>query len=133
MNQRPYAKSRLANFVATRVIELRSSKSQIEIATQAGFPNPNMISMIKNGASKLALDRVPALAKALECDAAQLMRLTLEQAFGGTAAVALVEILGSPVTENERGWIAEIRNASENSDPRMTGRGRTALRSVFGK
>lgn len=133
MTKRPHAETWLAKFVDKRVLELRPRKSQIEIANEAGFLNPNMISMIKNGSSKLALDRVPSFAKALDCDPAYLMRLTLEQAIGGTAAAALVEILGTPVTENERGWLAEIRDASENSDPRMTGRGRTALRSVFGQ
>ena len=133
MTKRPYADTRLARFIEIRVLELRPKKSQIEIASEAGFTNPNIISMFKNGSSKVALDRVPSLAKALECDAAHLMRLTLEQAIGGTAASALVEILGTPVTENERGWLAEIRQVSENCDPRMTGRGRTALRSVFGK
>lgn len=133
MTKRPHAETRLAKFVDKRVLELRPRKSQIEIANEAGFLHPNMISMIKNGSSKLALDRVPSFAKALDCDPAYLMRLTLEQAIGGTSAAALVEILGTPVTENERGWLAEIRDASENSDPRMTGRGRTALRSVFGQ
>ena len=33
---RPYADTRLAKFVETRVLELRSRKSQIEIATEAG-------------------------------------------------------------------------------------------------
>ena len=133
MTKRPYAETRLAKFIEKRVLELRPKKSQIIISIEAGFPNPNIISMFKNGANKLPLDRVPGLAKALECDAAHLMRLTLEQAIGGTAASALVEVLGTPVTENERGWLAEIRDASENSDPRMTARGRSALRSVFGK
>ena len=133
MTKRPHAETLLAKFIEKRVLELRPKKSQIEIATQAGFLNPNMVSMIKNGSSKLALDRVPSFAKALDCDAAYLMRLTLEQTVGGTAAAALVEILGTPVSENERGWLAEIREASENSDPRMTGRGRAAVRSVFGK
>lgn len=133
MTKRPYADTRLAKFVEIRVLELRPKKTQLKIASEAGFTNPNIISMFKNGSSKLALDRVPSLAKALECDAAHLMRLTLEQAIGGTAAAALVDILGTPVTENERAWLAEIRDASENIDPRMTARGRTALRSVFGK
>ena len=133
MRKRPHAETRLAKFIEKRVLELRAKKSQIEIATEAGFANPNMISMIKNGSTKLALDRVPSLAAALECDPGYLMRLALDQAVGATASSALIEILGSPVSENERGWLAEIRDASGNSDPRMTGRGRNALRSVFGK
>lgn len=128
----PYRETDLAKFVSRQVLELRP-KSQSEIAAEAGFPNANFVSMIKSGAAKLALDRVPGLAKALECDPAFLMRLALEQSVGSTVAKALVEILGTPITANERLWLHEIRNASGNSDPRPTSRARSAIREVFGK
>lgn len=128
----PYQETELAKFVSKRVLELRP-KNQSEIAVEAGFQNANFVSMIKSGASKLALDRVPSLAKALECDPAFLMRLALEQSVGSTAAKALVEILGTPITANERLWLQEIRVASDNSDPRPTSRARSAIRGVFGK
>ena len=133
MTRKPFQNSRLADFVTTRVLELRTRKTQAEIAAEAGFTNPNVISMLKSGATKLALDRVPSLARALECDPAYLLLLALEQAEGNTAAVALMEIMGTPVTANELGWLREIRDASENTDPRLTGRSRTALRAIFGK
>jgi len=79
------------------------------------------------------LDRVPALARALEVDRAYLMRLSLEQSVGVTAANAIVDCFGTPVTENERGWLDEIRDASLNSDPRLTARSRSTLRAIFGK
>lgn len=133
MTKRPHSETTLAKFLTLQILSMKGKKSQIVIATEAGFVNPNMISMIKIGTSKLALDRVPSLATALECDPAYLMRLALDQAVGATASSALIQILGTPVTENERGWLEELRDVSKNSDPRMTGRGRTALRSVFGK
>jgi hypothetical protein len=128
----PYKDTDLAKFVALRILELRP-KSQTDIAAEAGFPNANFVSMIKSGTSKLALDRVPSFAKALECDPAFLMRLALEQSVGSTAAKALVDILGTPTTANERLWLEEIRNASDNSDPRPASRARAAIRGVFGK
>lgn len=76
---------------------------------------------------------IPALAKALEVDPALLMRLALDQAIGVTAAQAILDVFGTPVTENERAWVAELRDASDNSDPRLTGRARTSLRGIFGK
>ena len=133
MTKRPHAETRLAKFISHRVAELRPKKSQIEIATAAGFVNPNMVSMLKNGSAKLPLDRVPSLARALECDPAYLLRLTLEQVAGDTGAHAIMEIMGTPVTVNEMGWLQEIREASDQTDPRMTARGRSAIRSVFGK
>lgn len=133
MSKKPHAHSRLAKFIEHRILELKPKKSQSQVANEAGFPNPNMVTMIKQGTSKLALDRVPSMARALECDLAYLMRLALEQAEGDTAAQALIEIFGSPVTANELGWLQEIRAASDNSDPRMTGRARTVIRTIFGK
>jgi DNA-binding Xre family transcriptional regulator len=65
----PLANSELARFVSKRILELRP-KSQTEIAAEAGFTNANFLSMVKAGNSKLAIDRVPALALALECDPA---------------------------------------------------------------
>lgn len=128
----PYKDTDLAKYVALRILELRP-KNQAEIAAEAGFPNANFVSMIKSGTSKLALDRVPSFAKVLECDPAFLMRLALEQSVGSTAAKALVDILGTPTTANERLWLEEIRSASDNSDPRPTSRARSAIRGVFGK
>nr|WP_170446215.1 helix-turn-helix transcriptional regulator [Ruegeria arenilitoris] len=133
MRKKPYDSSRLAKFVERRVLELKPTKSQADIASQAGYTNANMITMIKQGSSKVALDRVPALAKALECDPAYLMRLSLEQAIGETAAASVVEIFGDPVTENERSWLKAVREASDNSDPRLTSRSQAAIKSIFGK
>lgn len=65
--KRPFTDTDLAAFIAKRVLELRP-KSQIDIAGEAGFVNANVLSMLKSGATKLPLDRVLALAKALECD-----------------------------------------------------------------
>lgn len=131
--KKPHADTRLAKFVEKRVLELRPRKSQIEIANEAGFANPNMISMIRNGATKLALDRVPGLAIALECDPKHPFRMALEQSLGSTASRTIDEIFGTVVTRNEVAWLEEIRDASDKSDPTLTLRLRSALRGVFGK
>lgn len=133
MTKHPYANTRLARFLDKRIEGLRGTKTQIEIAEQAGYKTPNIITMLKTGATKLPIDRVPAMARALDVDPAYLLRLTLEQALGETAARAVDEIFGTPVTAHERQWIDEIRAASDNSDPRLTTRSRAALRSIFGR
>jgi DNA-binding Xre family transcriptional regulator len=133
MAKKPYEDSRLAQYIRTRVLELKGKKTQSEIAAEAGFINANMLTMLKQGANKVPLDRVPALARALDCDPAWLLRLALEQGEGSTAAVAISEILGEPISQNERAWIHEIREASGDTDPRLTSRTRGALRGVFGK
>ncbi len=100
MTKKPHEDTKLAKYVERRVLELKPKKSQSQIAKEAGFPNPNMVTMIKNGASKLALDRVPSMARGLECDPAFLMELALVQAVGETGAKAITEIFGTPVTNN---------------------------------
>jgi SOS-response transcriptional repressor LexA len=129
----PHADTPAAKFINARINEISHRKSQQEMAREAGFKNSNMITLLKLGSTKLALDRVPGMAKALEVDPALLTRVTLALSVGTTAAAALIECFGSPVTENEQGWLGELRDASENSDPRLAGRARTALRGIFGK
>lgn len=129
----PYENTPTARLISDRIRDLSHRKTQAEIASEAGFANANMMTFLKNGRNKVPLDRVPSLAKALEVDPAYLMRLALDQAVGATAAKAITEIFGTPATENEQGWLAELREASDNSDPRLTARSRTALRAIFGK
>jgi transcriptional regulator with XRE-family HTH domain len=133
MARKPFAETRLAKYIDQRALELKGRKTQGEVATEAGFANPNMLTMLKQGATRVPLDRVPALAQALDCDPAWLLRLALEQGEGSTAAAALYDIMGPMVTANERVWLAEIRDASGDSDPRLTSRARTSLRGIFGK
>lgn len=129
---RPFAASRLVKYLSKRILELRP-KTQAQIATEAGFVNVNMLAMIKAGTTRLPLDRVPALAKALEGDPAYLLLLALEQMTGSTEARALLSIMTSMVTKNEMEWIAAIREASDLADPPLTKRGRTAIFGIFGK
>ncbi|WP_311029390.1 helix-turn-helix transcriptional regulator [Mesorhizobium koreense] len=130
---RPHADTRLTRFLEKRILELRPRKSQLEIATEAGFINANVLSMIKSGTSKLPLDRVPALAKALECDPKRLFIMAVEQLGGDTTDLAVRRIFGTLVTENEVSWLEEIRDASDHSDPSLTSRARAALRAIFGR
>jgi len=59
MNQKkPFEDTRLAQYVERRILELKSRKTQGEIAAQAGFINPNVITIIKQGKTKAALDRI---------------------------------------------------------------------------
>jgi transcriptional regulator with XRE-family HTH domain len=102
---KPYQNTRLATFVTKRVLELKHKKTQSQIADQAGFSSVNMMSMLKSGASKLPLDRVPALAAALECDPAYLFKLAIEQLESPTTASAIDRIFGGIVTQNERDWL----------------------------
>jgi hypothetical protein len=81
----------------------RSGRLQEEIATDCGFANSNIISVIKNGVTKLPLAKVGVMSRALDVDAAYLLRLTMseympevwsvmESIFGRTSFVTTVEL-----------------------------------------
>ena len=130
---KPFKDTAAAQLIRSRVIDLKGHKTQSEIAQEAGFPNANYITMLKSGASKIALDRVPDLARALGIAPGHLMRLALAQSIGETASKAVLEVFGTPVTANEVLWLHELREASDNADPRPTAKGRAAIRAIFGK
>lgn len=127
----PGNRSPLARHIYERVEALKGKKRQKDIAREAGFNSPNMISMLKNGDTKLALDRVPALARALETDLGRLFLLALEQSGLETTSAAVSSTFGTVVTRNEVAWLEEIRDASGRSDPPLTKRSRDQLRGIF--
>ncbi|SFE69564.1 XRE family transcriptional regulator [Roseivivax sediminis] len=129
----PNENSRLARFLDRRLAELSPVKSQRQVAIEAGYVNPNILSQLKAGNGKLALDRVPGLARALDVDPRYLFRLAIEQHGYETLQSAIDEIFGAVVTENEIGWLLAIREASDNSDPRLTRRARAAINAIFGR
>lgn len=131
--RKPYSDTRLTHFLEKRILELRPIKDQAEIASEAGFINVNMLSIIKSGGTRLPIDRVPALAKALDVDPARLLQLAIEQLAGATAARTFDEVLGTVVSRNEVAWLEEIRDASGHTDPTLTTRARSAIRAIFGK
>jgi hypothetical protein len=129
---KPHANTRLVRFLTKRILELRPRKSQLEIASEAGFNAVNMMAMIKTGSAKLPLDRVPALAKALDVDAAYLFMMAVEQ-HDPTLARVIRDIFGTATTKNEVTWLEEIRDASEHTDPTLTSKARKAIRGIFGQ
>jgi hypothetical protein len=130
---KPYADTRLVKFLEKRILELRPRKTQSQIAFEAGFAQANMLAMIKTGANKLPLDRVPGLAKALKTDPKLLFMMAVEQLGEDTTALAIRKIFGTIVSDNEVDWIEEIRDASNNADPNLTTKARSAIRGIFGK
>ena len=116
VSTKPHRNTRLAQFVTRRVLELKHRKAQAQIAAEAGFVNANMLSMIKGGSAKLALDRVPALAEALECDAARLFRVALEQMLDA----AVNKLLHAPTTKlkgSDGGHLASAARELFDLDP----------------
>lgn len=76
-----------------------SPLSQKDMAAAVGYANPNMITMLKQGDAKLALDRVPAFAAMLGVDPRHLFALALEAHYGFENANAIMTVLGGPALE----------------------------------
>jgi hypothetical protein len=71
--------SSLSEFLTTRLKEISHRKSELDVASDAGFENWNTLSLLKNGSVKLPLDLVPEMAAALDTDTQSLFRLALAQ------------------------------------------------------
>jgi hypothetical protein len=74
-----------------------SGVSQRAIATACGYSNANMITMIKKGATKLPLNKVAHMARALNADPVHLLRLAISEYEPETWSV-IVRILGTRVS-----------------------------------
>jgi transcriptional regulator with XRE-family HTH domain len=104
----------VADFIADRLAE--SDKTQREIAQECGFEKPNIITMFKNGATKLPINRIGPLAKALDVDPAHLLRLVMTEYMPDTWE-AIENILHSTVlTANELELVRAYRVATGDND-----------------
>lgn len=110
--------SRLAKLLDKRMQEL--GMTQQEVADIVGFKNRNMLTIIKNGDGKLALERVPAMAKALKVEPRFLFRLALEQTYSNEIVQAIIGMIETSYSENERRIIDHIRKVTDEADPVLT-------------
>lgn len=115
-------------------IEIAKSmgKTQKDIALELGYDKPNMIAMMKSGDVKVPLDKVPALAKALNIEPAFLMRLAMNQYWPGFADT-IADVFGTVLTPNETRIVEKIREFSKNSDPALNREVESHLRAAFKK
>jgi len=85
-----------------------SERSQREIADALGYERANIISMFKTGVTRVPLDKVPALAHAVDADPAYLVNLWLED-YAPELKRVVDENAGMPLSRTERSWIANLR------------------------
>jgi transcriptional regulator with XRE-family HTH domain len=92
----------LAEVIERLLDQLRatSGKTQREVATEIGYENPNIITMFKQGRTRVPLNVVGPLAEALEVSPAYLMKVALSEYAPDTYA-AIQDALGRPVADWE--------------------------------
>lgn len=92
-------------------------RPQTKIAEEAGFKQTNMISMLKAGKTKLPIERVSSLARALGVDARYLFTLTMREYYPEVAAT-FDELLQQPILTSNELEMVQIIRAANPSNPR---------------
>lgn len=115
----PTSPSKVAAYLSERIDN--SGRLIREIAQDAGIPNPNTISMMRTGVTKVPLARVPGLSSALGIDPKVLFRLCIEE-YSPELLSLIEELMSSKVilSENEAKVIKTIRTLSKNRDPGLS-------------
>lgn len=104
--------------------------TQREIADRVGFKNANIISMLKNGETRVPLERIPALATTLGMDERAFLLVAIEEYHPGVHEV-LVEVLGVPLSDAELGIITMFRMAGMRGKIEVAGPFRPTLEGVL--
>ena len=94
----------------------QSEKTQREIATAMGYDRSNIISMFKQGATRVPLEKVPALAEALETDTVELLTMWLAE-YSPETLEGLQKHMGPTLSRNEKAWIAGLRKMFHGGVP----------------
>jgi hypothetical protein len=104
----------VAEFIADHLAE--SDKTQREIADECGFDKPNIITMFKTGATKLPINRIGPLAKALNVDPAHLLRLVMTEYMPDTWEAIESVMQSTILTANELELIRAYRAVTGDND-----------------
>ncbi len=94
-------------------------KAQADIAREAGFTNPNVITMFKQGKSKVPLHRAPALARSIGLDSKFFLLRCLEEYEPELHKEILSLMEQPPITENEMEMIELLRANSKVANPKI--------------
>lgn len=90
-----------------------SGKSQVDIAIEAGFEKPNIITMLKQGRTKLPLAKIGTMANALETDPTYLLKLCLEEYYPETWN-AISPYMDEMLTADEFALLQHLRSCANS-------------------
>jgi hypothetical protein len=93
-------------------------KTQKQVAAEVGYEKPNIITMMKRGQTKVPLEKVPALARALGVDPVHFLRIAMLE-YAPENWRVIEEAFGFVVTRHERELVETVRSATHGSDPRL--------------
>jgi transcriptional regulator with XRE-family HTH domain len=99
-------KDEVARFIAG-AIDSKKLK-QKEIAAICGFKNPNMVTMLKQGTTKVPIEKIPKLASALNANLAEFFELVMKT-YKPAEYEVILEVFGEPISAAERMIIMDLR------------------------
>jgi transcriptional regulator with XRE-family HTH domain len=96
----------------------KSEYSQSEIAQKLGYTNANIVTMFKQGRTRVPLEKVTLIAEVLHQDKVTWLRLWFE-AFEPDAVKSIEDHLGIGifVTDKERSWLKGLRKLFKDDVP----------------
>lgn len=95
-----------------------SGRKQLDIAKEAGFEAPNVVTMIKQGKTKVPLDKIGKMAKALGVDPIFLFSMCMKEYMPDTWT-SIEALLKQPaLTSNEIDLLEIVRSANP-FDPKV--------------
>lgn len=98
--------TKVAAYIAERIDYCE--KRQNQIAREVGFDKPNMISMIRSGATKLPISKVPAMARAIAVDPMELLVRCLKE-YQPENWAAIEPLLELGLSPDERRLVQALR------------------------
>lgn len=117
-----------ANMLATAIDA--SGLSLPELAARIGFRNPSVLTMIKQGITRVPLDRIPNLSRTLGIDEREFLAVAIQEYHPGVYEI-LVETLGLQVTDAELGILTMFRMANIRGQIEIEGPFRKALEGML--
>lgn len=127
------SKSNVAAYLANQ-LEV-CGKSQKEVASDAGYERPNIMTMFKQGATRIPVDKAPAIAKAIGVDPAFFIRMVLAE-YHPEMLKAIEETMGGLHSKHEAALLKIIREEMGGADPVIGSKSqeeafRKSIRKIF--
>lgn len=94
-------------------------KTQREIAHEIGYSNANVITMFKQGLTKIPIPVAPKLAVAVGIDPGHFLKMVINE-YMPDLLESIEQHVGGLCTKNELAMVNVIRHATKDRDPAMT-------------
>ena len=97
----------------------QSNLMQREVAAKAGFPKPNVITMMKQGSMRVPIERIPALARACGADPQPLLACAMQE-YAPSSWRVLRDSHGEPLSDTEAALLRVYRAVIDGCLPPIT-------------